>query len=305
MKKNSPPPIVFILVLLVLASAVYWFFFLKPAETPASNSSSTTPLPADTATTNKAPSFSLPVTVPNGTNVKIDGSTSMVLINESLKMVFQKQFPGAKIVTQAGGSDQGIQNLIAGNTDLAAVSRRLTVQEQKQGLVAVPVSTDAIAITVGNDNPFRTGLKSEQVAKIFQGQITEWSAVGGTPGQIHVVNRPAISGTHQAFQEIVLKGGNFGTTPNITTLPQDTTTSMLQSLKKDGIGYATFSQVGKQQTIRTVAIDGLTPEAPNYPFTRSLYYVYKSPPSPTVQAFLGYVTSSPGKAVVSFGTTGN
>jgi phosphate transport system substrate-binding protein len=305
MKKISPPPIVFILTLLILASAVYWFFFLKPAEAPASNPVSTTPLPADTTAANKTPAFSLPAAVPNGMSVKISGSTSMVLINESLKMGFQRQFPGTKISTQAGGSDKGIQDLIIGNTDLAAVSRNLTSQEQGQGLVAVPVSTDVIAITVGNDNPFRTGLKSEQVAKIFQGQITEWSAVGGTQGQIHVINRPAISGTHQAFQENVLKGGNFGTTPNITTLPQDTTTSMLQSLKKDGIGYATFSQVGKQQTVRTVAIDGLTPEATNYPFTRSLYYVYKSPPSPTAQAFLGYATSPPGKAMVSSETTSN
>jgi phosphate transport system substrate-binding protein len=44
---------------------------------------------------------------------------------------------------------------------------------------------------------------------------------------------------------------------------------------------------------------GLTPEAPNYPISATLYYVYKQPASPQVQAFLGYVTSDKGKDAIA------
>lgn len=166
-------------------------------------------------------------------------------------------------------------------------------------MAAVRVTQDAIAIVVGDKNPFRKGLTSEQVVGIFTGKITDWSVVGGTPGIIKVINRPAGSGTHQAFQELVLKGGQFGTTPNITTLPQDATTPLLRALGTNGIGYATFAQVANQQTVRTVPIDGLTPQASSYPYQRTLYYAYKKNASPQVQAFLGYATSPQGKQAIA------
>lgn len=246
-----------------------------------------------------AQTFVPPTTVPSGTIVRLDGSTSMVQINQALKTTFEQQFPGTTVNTQARGSDRGIQDLIAGNIDLAAVSRPLTFQEQTQGLVAVPITEDAIAIVVGDKNPFRKGLTRAQVERIFQGQITNWSEVGGQPGTIRVINRPPISGTHQAFKELVLKGGNFGTAPNITTLERDATTPLLQALGTDGIGYATYAQVANQRTVRTVAVDGLTPEAGNYPYQRTLFYVYKQPASPQVQAFLGYANSEKGKSSIA------
>lgn len=223
----------------------------------------------------------------------------MVQINQALKGNFEKQFPGTTVETQARGTDTGIQALQAGQTDIAAISRPLNSQEQAQGLVATPVTQDAIAVVVGEKNPFRQGLTSAQVVGIFQGQIIEWSKLGGAAGTIRVINRPPGSGTHQTFQELVLKGKNFGTTSNFTTLQQDATTPLLRELGTNGIGYATFAQVATQQTVRTVPVDGLTPQASTYPYQRTLYYAYKQPASPQVQAFLGYVGSPQGKQALS------
>jgi phosphate transport system substrate-binding protein len=243
--------------------------------------------------------FSPPTSVPSGTTVRIDGSTSMVQINQALKNSFEQQFPGTTVNTSAGGTEKGIQDLLAGNIDIAAISRPLTSQEQTQGLVAVPVTKDAIAIVIGEKNPFRRGLTQDQARGIFQGQITDWSKVGGTAGPIRVINRPPGSGTHQIFQEFVLQGQNFGTTPNFTTLSQDATTPLLRALGTSGIGYATYSQVANQQTVRAVPIDGVTPEASSYPYQRTLYYAYKNPPIAQVQSFLGYVSSEKGKGAIA------
>lgn len=264
------------------------------ATQPTATPSTLPPPPSPAATT----AFALPNQVPSGTTITIDGSTSMVLINEALKQGFEQQFPNAQVNTNAKGSDKGILDLLTGKIDIAAISRPLTPEEQSQGLMAVPMMKDAIAIVVGTNNPFRKGLTQAQVMGIFQGKITNWSEVGGKNIPLRVINRPPISGTHQAFQSLVLNGGVFGTGANFTTMQRDATTPILQALETDGISYATYAQVANQQTVRTVAVDGLTPEAGNYPYQRTLYYVYKQPANPSVQAFLGYAGSSQAQSLI-------
>jgi phosphate transport system substrate-binding protein len=320
-KSSGPPPIIFIFLFLILAGAGYWFFVRKPAETNPSantNTTGTTPPPpppigappvAPVAPPVAAPvagggtpiAFALPTTVPAGTAIKIDGSTSMVTINQNLKNGFQSKFSGTNVTTSAGGSNKGIADVAAGNVDLAALSRPLTSEEQGQGLVAVPVANDQIAVVVGKNNPFAGGLTSAQIQGIFTGKINNWSAVGGAANPLQVVNRPPVSGTHQSFKELVLKGSEFGTTPNIKTMPQDTTTLLLRELGNNGIGYATYAQVANQQTVRVVPIDGVSPGTANYPFQRELFYVYKNPPNAAVKAFLGYATSPEGREAMLAG----
>ena len=296
-QRSGPPPIVFILLFLGLLGGGYWWFFMR---NPAPNPTATQPESNSPAGATSG-AFPLPKTVASGTTVKIDGSTSMVTINQNLKNGFEKQFPGTKVEAVGNGTDKGIQDLLAGKVDVAAASRPLTTQEQSQGLKAVTVTQDAIALMVGTANPFKQGLTSSQIADIFQGKINNWSAVGGSAATIRVINRPAISGTHQGFKELVLKGANFGTTPNIRTLPRDATTPLIQALGTDGIGYATFAQVANQTQARVLSVDGLTPDASNYPYQRSLYYVYKDPASAGVQALLGYATSPQGQQALTLG----
>ncbi|NES85163.1 MAG: phosphate ABC transporter substrate-binding protein, partial [Moorea sp. SIO2B7] len=95
------------------------------------------------------------------------------------------------------------------------------------------------------------------------------------------------------------QGEAFGTSSNIKMMEQDATTPILRALAKDGISYATYSQVANQRTVRTVAVDGLTPEAANYPYQRRLYYAYKQPASPVVKGFLGFVASPLGQQTLS------
>jgi phosphate transport system substrate-binding protein len=311
-KSSGPPPIFFILLFLLLAGGGWFFFLNKPASPDANNTPTPAPAggggsPPPVAPTGggaspvAASSFAPPASVAAGTTVKIDGSTSMVTINLNLKNGFQGKFAGTTVDTKANGSANGIQDLVAGTADIAAISRPLTDREQGQGLAAVPVALDTIALVVGANNPFTGGLTSVQVQDIFKGNVQDWSKVGGPAGQIKVINRPEISGTHQTFKEQVLAGANFGTEPNITTLDRDATTPLLQALGKDGIGYATFAQVVNQKTVRVVPVNGATPEAGNYPYKRQLYYAYKNPPSQVVKDFLGYATSPEGQKAMLAG----
>ncbi len=300
--KRGLPPIVFILVGLgaLWGLQPHWAKLLgwRPSLPTVSGVNSMLP-GGSGAGGNLAAQFPPQQSVPAGTTIIIDGSTSMVLINQALKAAFLQAYPGTVVNTSATGSDNGIQALLGGGVTLAALSRPLTAEEQQRGLVAVPVAKDRIAIVVGIDNPFRRGLSSNQLVQVFRGEITNWATFGGADRSIRVLNRPSVSGTHKAFQSVVLGGKNFGTTPNITTLVRDATTPMLQQLGVDGIGYATYGQVADQRTVRVLAIDGSTPEADAYPFQRPLFYAYRQPLDPAVKAFLGLALSEEGKSRIA------
>jgi phosphate transport system substrate-binding protein len=303
-KNETVPLILALLITLALLGGGFWFltrsgFNLGGLMGNQTNSNSAPQPPGNQTTPQNAPQFDPPATVATGTNIRINGSTSMVAITQALKNGFEQQFPGTTVNAQAQGTDNGIQAVLSGNADIAAISRPLTAQEQEQGLVAVSVAQDAIAIVVGLNNPFRTGLTTQEVYNIFTGQIADWSSLGGASNPLRVINRPPQSGTRQAFQEMVLQGGNFGTTPNFETQQQDATTPILRALGNNGISYATYNQVANQQTVRVVAIEGLTPEAQNYPYQRSLAYVYQNPPNPAVQAFLGFAQSPRGQQAIT------
>jgi phosphate transport system substrate-binding protein len=301
-QKSETLPLILALLLTggILGGGYWWFN--KESVTKKSTNEVT-----NSNTANKPPSlpnsptvtFNFPTNVPQGTTIRIDGSTSMVQINQSIEQEFERQFSGTEIASNGQGTGVGLNLLKEGKVDIAAISRPLTEEEKAQGLKAVPIAQDAIAIVVGVNNSFRRGLSKNQVADIFQGKIANWSEVGGNSSNIRVVNRPSISGTRQVFQEVVLGKADFGSSANFTTLERDATTPILKSLSNDGISYATYAQVANQQTIRTVAVDGLTPEAENYPYYRVLYYVYQEPATPQVKSFLGFVLSAQGQSVIS------
>jgi phosphate transport system substrate-binding protein len=235
--------------------------------------------------------------LPSGTKLRVNGSTSMVRINKMLKQLIESKCPGSVVETASNGSDVGIQQVTAGQVDIAAVSRPLNAQEQANGLIANFVKRDAIAIVVGKQNPFQQGLTTAQVADIFKGNITNWSAVGGNNGAIQVINRPSVSGTRHAFGELVLNNAEFGTTPNITTYPTDETTPILKKLQTDGISYGSYAQVN-QQSVRVVPINGLMPDSQQYPLRRQLFYIYKDPMSPTVKTFMDFLKSAEAQKII-------
>ncbi|NJR32753.1 MAG: hypothetical protein HC778_08030 [Chamaesiphon sp. CSU_1_12] len=81
-----------------------------------------------------ADKFPLPTSVPAGTKVQIDGSSSMQAVNQGLKERFQKQFPNTEVTvpTQYQGSDSGIKALVAGKADVVGSGRPLTAAEKRK-----------------------------------------------------------------------------------------------------------------------------------------------------------------------------
>jgi phosphate transport system substrate-binding protein len=254
---------------------------------------------AQSNTSGKAP-FTLPTRVAEGTTVRIDGSSSLKTINDALKQQFERKFKGTDVEIKEAGSEAALAALLKDQVDLVAMGRPLTADEKAQGLVEVPLSRHKIAIVVGSDNPYSQDLKIEQFAKIFRGEIKDWSELDGEAGAIRLVDRPEISDTRQAFQNYpAFKSAPFQTGATADAVNEDQTDEMVKSLGKDGIGYAIVDQVADRSDVRILSMHKVLPTDARYPFSQPLNYVYKGPEAnPAVQAFLGYAMAPENQALI-------
>lgn len=255
----------------------------------------------------------LDASLPNPTVLTIDGSVTIITLIKQFQIAYN--FLNPTLPTTYGipdgrpnGTNAGLKNLIDGKVLMAASSRPLTGSELNAGIVGVPIARDALAIAVGVNNPFKGGLTLEQLRLIFQGQITNWSEVGGPNLPIRVINRSRDSGTHSFFQEAVLSGQPFAPDgANFTTVVQDETTPILRALGNDGISYSTVTQIENQQTVRIVPINGISPTDRNlvkngtYPISRVVYLAVPRRTSPAVKQFLELVLSPSGQQAVERG----
>ncbi|MBW4646625.1 MAG: DUF4912 domain-containing protein [Goleter apudmare HA4340-LM2] len=265
------------------------------------------PTPALAQSTNEIPAFPSPESVVSGTTVRIDGAKGLGGINQALKQSFEQQFSDTKVEVSANGTEAALQALLNGNVDVVALSRGLTPEEKAQGLEQVRLRREKIAIFVAGDNPFKGSLTNREFARIFRGEITNWSELGATKGQIRVIDHPTTSDTRNNLRSYpAFKTADFAIGANATQLTNDDTIAIIQKLGKYGISYALASQVSqlaKLQSVRILNIDQLSPDDSKYPFSQPLVYVYKQNPNPGIAGFLGFAIASPGQIAIDAART--
>ena len=244
--------------------------------------------------------FSIPEQLPQDAKIKIAADNSTSSINESLKNGFVTKYPDAQVNVETQDSNAALQSLSAGEADLVAIGRALTPQEKAQGLIAVPISREKIAIVVSNNNPYDGNLTIDQFAQIFRGEITDWSEIGGNPGEIKLVDLPDNNDTRQAFSNYpVFQAAVFSTGANATKLEQDSTDAMIEELGANGISYAVANDVIGRDDVKIVTMHQTQPDDMRYPFSQPFNLVYQGTPSAATQAYLGYATNEGGQEVVA------
>lgn len=246
------------------------------------------------------PSFALPDTVAEGTTVRIDGTSSMAVVNQTLAEGFRQRFGGTEVTLAEGGDREALRSLRSDSIDLAALGRSLTDDEIAQSLTEVPITREKIAIIVGRDNPFQGDLSFSDFARIFRGEITNWAEVGGPNAPLTFVDRPADSDVRRALSEYdVFRQAAFETGATAVTVAEDNTAAVVRELGQEGISYAIASEVLNQDAVRVVSMHSTLPTDPRYPYSQPRNYVYRGEASEPVAAFLGFATSPDGQAALA------
>ena len=246
-------------------------------------------------------------TEPLSGTVATGGSTSVATVMKALIFQFQDDNRDVTINYEQNGSGDGIKNTISGLYEIGHSSRELKTDGSEDGLKAIAYAIDGIAIVVHPSNGV-TNLTKAQVKDIYTGVITNWKEVGGADALITVVIRESGSGTRSAFAEIIgLEKSGDDSTNIVAGANEATSTGAVQtqvSQNANAIGYMSYSDVGnsvKTLSYEGVAISTATLKDSSYKLKREFYLVVKEGAtlSPAAQAFIDFVLSEEGQAIVA------
>lgn len=192
------------------------------------------------------------------------GSTALQPLCEAAAEQFMQENPGVQITVQGGGSGQGITQIAQGavqigNSDVFAEAK---VKDSSD----LSKITDHKVCIVGMGpivNPDVTvdDIKLDDLKKIFMGEITNWSEVGGADEAITVINRASGSGTRATFEDVVLAGDKVPDSFKPQEQDSSGTAAKMVASTPGAISYVAFSYY--DSSFKALKVDGVEPNAKN------------------------------------------
>ena len=176
----------------------------------------------------------------------------------------------------------------------------------RAGLHETVIARDGIAVAVNNANAVK-GLTMDQITKIYKGEITDWSQVGGKKGPIVVVTRDTASGTRGAFEEIMsltrkVAGQKVSAiSPRAQVGNGNGMVKTMVANNPNAIGYISLGSV--DQSLRAVEVNGHPAtvagiQAGEYPIARPFIVLHDDNTPKAAQEFLSWILSADGQAIV-------
>lgn len=250
-----------------------------------------------------------------GKELVITGSTTLLQVSEAWASTFMEKY-GGTIIVNGGGSGEGIAALINGTTDLANSSREIKDDEieaaKANGLDIQEylVLYDGIAVVVHPSNPVEE-LTIEQLSKMYTGEITNWSEVGGRDKEIVLAARDSSSGTGEYFLEEVIQLGKTlkenDYSDNALRLQSNADIVNQVSTTENAIGYIGLGYIGesikvlkikKDEASEAVMASVETIKDGSYPISRALYiYALGKDISDIAKAYLDFVMGEEGQTI--------
>lgn len=280
-----------------------------PTETPTPEPTATA-TPTPTVTPTPEPLFTLKE------YPKVDASLAIHPLVDSIAANFlgmkESELDFEYTTTR---SSEVYRNLIDGKVDVifaAEISEEDKEYAKQQGveLTIIPTTSSAFVFIVNTDNPV-DGLTFEQIQKIYTGEITNWSEVGGTNEEIIAYQRPTGSGSQTAMLSLVMKDKEIMVPP--VNQIRGEMGGLIDAIAEydnaeNAIGYSYFYYVNsmyKRDTIKMLAVDGVAPSIETiksgaYPIYTNGFVVYRSeePEDGKVLKWVNAVLSERGSRII-------
>ncbi len=181
--------------------------------------------------------------VKNANTIIIKGSDTEYPMVREMGLEFTKANPDIQINISGEGSNVGINALIHNEVDIANSSRKMRSDEiesaKKNGVQPIEInfSFDALAI-ITNYKLGIDSLSTEELTKIFSGEIANWKALGGPDLPIVIYGRDSTSGTYSYLKE------HFIRAPYSAKMVQLTGNAEVVKKVQSDVGAIGFAGVG-------------------------------------------------------------
>jgi phosphate transport system substrate-binding protein len=218
---------------------------------------------------------------------------------------FEQLHPGVTFKLEDLGADTSIALVANGDADFGFLSRDLK-PEEKARLTAIPYAGTGTGFAV---NPLNVigALTKEQVRKIYAGEITDWSQVGGQAGEIRPLIREKGSSTRASFEAYFFDGKpTYG--KNVIEVVESGPTYQAVRDFKSAIAMITIQKTtAEDATLRLIALDGIAATTRNvnsgaYPVRRPIILTVHPDAArikPTVSAFFDFIKTPEGQEILA------
>ncbi|GJJ79459.1 hypothetical protein PcPA57_01790 [Pasteurella canis] len=219
----------------------------------------------------------------------------------------------AQALVKCSKTKNAYQNLIEGKVDMifaAGPSKDQLEMAKEKGIEfkLIPIGKEAFVFFVNSQNKVNN-LSKEQIVDIYSGKIKNWREIGGENMKIRAFQRPKNSGSQTTLEKIM------GDVPLMAPPTNDVAAGMGGMIEviteyrnfDNGLGYSFLffaTKMVEAKAIKLLTIDGIAPNrqtilSDEYPYAKEFYVITTGNESPETLAFLAWIQSEQGKAIIT------
>ena len=220
-----------------------------------------------------------------------------------------------QVQLHAHGSSTAFKDLLSNKADIGMSSRRVTAGEVSKAQQTLGdlskignehiIALDGLAIIVNQNNPLKA-ISTEMLARIFSGEISRWSQLGGSDLPIVLLARDNNSGTFDTFNSLVLKKYQKKLSDKAQRFESSTDLSLAVSQDEAAIGFIGLNYIAYNKALAISEGADTTPIYPtrftvsteDYALSRRLYLYTPTSASQLAKDFAQFAISEQGQALV-------
>lgn len=220
---------------------------------------------------------------------RMDGSTSTIPLGQAIACVLLGE-PRDEVadLVQFNKTSQSFRNLMNNKADILIVAEpgASVYQELEDAgfkFEKAPIAMEALVFMVNENNPV-SNLTTEQVQKIYTGEIDNWKGGGGNDAKIEAFQRNETSGSQALMVKLVMKDLKMAEPPRGYMIGD--MEGLISAVKNfDGsanaLGYTVYyyaEDMKMAKGLKIISIDGVMPSdetiaSKAYPFINPYYAV--------------------------------
>jgi phosphate transport system substrate-binding protein len=229
--------------------------------------------------------------------LKVSGSGTTTAILAAVATAFEADTAGYRLdVLPGAGTGGGVEGLIEGMLDVAAMARPPKDEEVAEGVEYMEFGLSATSF-YAHPSVGVTDLTSSEVSAIFYCEIENWSEVGGPDLPIVVYVRDEGESSTKGLRDAVFGEEFFPSDIRILTSQSDMQDHVADT--EGAVGYGSWpAAVAEGAGVQAIALDGVSPSDRSYPCTAPVGIGYLSDRQEGVQPLIDWLSSENARAAL-------
>ncbi|MBI5846773.1 MAG: substrate-binding domain-containing protein [Nitrospirae bacterium] len=236
--------------------------------------------------------------------ITIAGAGGMIPLLTELARVYMIENKDVMLVVKqtAIHSSGGISGVADGTYQIGLSNRPLREDEKSKGLEASSIALVGVVAAVNKALPVRE-LSSENLCRIYEGKLTDWSELGLPAGKINAVTKSETDLTKEIIRRSIPCFKNLKEAASVVVI-QSSPEMQTALLNSKSIGFTdTVDIAASNGRIVPLKLDGIEPSNDNlksgkYKITQTGRLITKGKPSGAVKNFIDFIHGPKGRQII-------